>query len=195
MRSSFLLFALVALLSLTFVSSAVPQWKTCATPAYDVDITNITSNVWPPEKGKDLILNITGINSKNVTSGDYVIQIKVDSIPLPNIDGNIDTFHPLPWPTGNLTFTYTQEIPAAAPSGQYNIHISAVDQDKKGLFCLTLDVKITSAEEEEGGVKGGLLSSIVHGANVAKSSLWRGLGQGKGRLHGMPAMPKLKRRL
>jgi len=197
----FLLLALVALLSLSSVLCVSPEYKTCATPSFDVTITNITANVWPPEKGKDLILNITGTNSKNITSGEYTIQLKVDGIPLPNINGDIDTFKPLPWPIGNLTFTYVQEIPSSAPSGQYALHISALDQDKTGIFCITMDVKISNEgkEEEEEGRKGirGMLSDVLHGKSVdVKGSVRRGLEKGKSRLmKTMPAMPKINKRV
>jgi len=182
----FLLFALVVLLSLSSVWCVSPEWKSCATPTYDVTITNITANEWPPAKGSDLVLNITGTNTKNITSGDYIIQLKVDGIPLPNIDGDIDTFKPLPWPVGNLSFTYSQEIPESAPSGTYTIHISAVDQDKKGIFCITLEVKITGKAEGEGA-----LSAFLH----RKGRVMKGLEMGKGKLKALPAMPKMKRRM
>jgi len=190
----FLLFALVVSLSLSWGLSASPEYKSCATPSYDVTITNITADVWPPEKGKDLILNITGVNSKNITAGDYTIQIKVDGIPLPSVNGNIDTFHPLPWPAGNLSFSYSQEIPASAPSGQYALHISALDQDKTGIFCITLNFKISSEGEVEGSAKRGRLAiSALNGQGV-RGSLRRGLEVANGVKKLMP-MPKMKRRL
>jgi len=188
----FLLFALVCLVSLSCVLCFNPEFKSCAAPTFDATISNITANVWPPEKGKDLILNITGTNTKNITSGEYIIAIKVDGLPLPDIDGNIDTFKPLPWPIGNLSFSYTQEIPENAPSGNYVLHISAVDQDKHGIFCITLEVHIGKAEEMEGAR--GLLSSFLHGrGGDLKKTLRRGLELGKTKA--MPNMPNMRRRV
>jgi len=191
----FVLFALVALLSVSTVWCISPEYKSCATPTFDATITNITANMWPPEKGKDLILNITGTNSKNITSGEYTIAIKVDGLPLPDIDGNIDTFKPLPWPIGNLTFSYTQEIPETAPSGNYVLHISAVDQDKHGIFCITLSVHIGKAEEIEGAR--GLFSSFLHGrGRDLKKTVRRGLEVGKTKaMKAMPNMPNIRRRV
>jgi len=190
----FLLFALVALVSLSAVLGASVEFKSCGTPSFDATITNITADVWPPEKGKDLVLNISGINKKVITSGTYTIQIKVDGIPLPNIDGDIDTFKPLPWPIGNLTFTYSQEIPSSAPSGQYALHISAVDQDKNGIFCITINTKITNMGEGEGGVR-GVLSSVLYGqAGDLKDNVRRGLQKAKAKLmKPVPSIPKMRR--
>jgi len=189
-----LLLAVLAMVSLYLVAAVpVPDWKSCASSDYDVNITDLEANVWPPQKGKDLIVNITGVNSKNITSGTYEIAIKCDGIPLPSIDGDIDTFHALPWLVGNLSFTWTQAIPSAAPSGKYTLKVSAVDQDKHGIFCLTVQTTIKSEAEAE--VQGGV-SSVLKSVSEAKQTIGGLLRNSRlGKPAKVAAMQKMKRRM
>jgi len=123
-------------------------FKSCASASADANISSITADVWPPQKGADLDLNVTGTNSKNITSGTYTIEIKVSGIPLPPITGSIADFRPLPWPIGHLAFGFSENIPGAAPSGSYTLKISAVDQDKDEIFCINLAFTL-SAEQDK----------------------------------------------
>jgi len=149
MRSLSVALIVIALCLSSVVSAVTVPYKSCAGAHDDANLTSIETTRWPPVKGAELALNITGNNSKIITSGTYTINIRVNGIPLPDIDGNIADFKPLPWPEGELNFTYTQEIPSIAPSGQYAIKISAVDQDKDEIFCITLSFTISMSEAEE----------------------------------------------
>ena len=203
-----LLFTLVAALCLSVVSGAQPAYKSCAASDADVAITNLTANEWPPTKGQELVLNVTGNNSKAVKSGEYSIAIKVGAIPLPGITGNIDAFHPLPWPVGALGFSYTQSIPQAAPNGNYNLRISAEDQDKHEIFCLTLAFHLGSAAEGEEG-EGAMnltnrgVSKTLHTATQQlkestlqlKQSIQHGVNLAKTKLQAVPRLPKMTHKM
>jgi len=141
MRSLLSLLLLAAVLSLCvgLSSSAFPVYKDCAVEGADVRIENITSNVWPPVKGEALTLNVSGVNSEHIFSGDYTINTKLGTISFPPQNGSIGDFRALPWPLGELNFTYTQDIPPPAPSGDYKLHISALDQKQREIFCIVLD--------------------------------------------------------
>jgi len=124
-------------------------YKTCGSATDDVNITSLVSNSWPPSKGSTLSLNITGNNSKDITSGGYTISITVNGVPLPDITGDIDVFRPLPWPVGELLCTYSQDIPSIAPSGQYKVKISAVDQDSVEIFCINVAFSLSAAADAD----------------------------------------------
>lgn len=137
-----LVFALLAV-----CVSAVPvPYKWCGSSSDDATLTSIVSNEFPPVKGDTLSLNVTGNLSKEVTSGQYTIAITVGGFPLPDLTGDIDSFRPLPWPVGDLNFTYSQGIPSAAPSGNYNVKISAVDQDSTQIFCISISFTLKAVE-------------------------------------------------
>jgi len=146
---SLLLLVVVALCFLCGASAVDVPHKSCAGAHDDVNLTSIVSAVWPPVKGSMLSLNITGDNSKLITSGSYTINIRVNGIPLPDVTGDIKDFKALPWPVGDLNFSYSQDIPSIAPSGQYAIKISAVDQDKTEIFCITLTFSLSLSKAEE----------------------------------------------
>ena len=194
MRASLFL-ALLVMVWLAFASASfdvdVPGWKSCAASDFDANVTSIVANEWPPKRGEQLVLNGTGTNSKNITSGTYTITIHVDGLPLPSISGDIDDFHPLPWAVGNLTFSFTETIPSAAPKGDYTIQIAAVDQDKHGIFCIAVSAKISAAEKAQSE---GLLHHLLQGgAHLRKSFL--GAGKVPAKPAKMPALQRMKRRL
>ena len=126
-------------------SLGVPvPYKWCGASTDDATIDSITSNEFPPVKGDNLVLNVTGNLTKVVTSGTYTIAISVSGFPLPSITGDIDAFSPLPWALGELNFTYSQEIPSEAPPGSYQVKISAVDQDSKQIFCISIAFSLSA---------------------------------------------------
>ena len=132
-------FLLVLLSLLLACASAVDvPFKWCGSSSDDATISSIVSNEFPPIKGDTLSLNVTGNLSKEVTSGTYAIGVTVGGISLPELTGDISAFLPLPWPTGPLNFTYAQTIPDIAPSGNYVVKISAVDQDGVQIFCISI---------------------------------------------------------
>ena len=166
---AFTLVLLVALLAVS-VSAArlssvsrsvgvVVPYKWCGKSTDDGSISSVLSNEFPPVKGDTLSLNVTGNLTKEVTSGQYTIAASVGGFPLPPLTGDIDAFRSLPWPVGSLNFTYSQSIPSAAPSGKYDVKISAVDQDKTQIFCISISFTLSAADDEEGQVDAVLRSA------------------------------------
>lgn len=127
------------------LSLGVPvPYKWCGAATDDATIDSIVSNEFPPVAGDNLVLNVTGNLTKQVTSGTYTIAISVSGFPLPSITGDIAAFSPLPWGLGQLNFSYAQEIPSAAPPGSYLVKISAVDQDSKQIFCISITFTLSA---------------------------------------------------
>jgi len=143
MNSVFLL--VLVLVFCGFVAAVPVPYDLCSSSQAHIVISSITSNEWPPVKGDTLNLTVSGTVDEDVTSGTYSINIKLDGFPLPAITGNIDEFHPLPWTKGPLTFSFPEPIPDGAPGGTYNLQVSAVDQNKGQLFCVSLNFKLPLA--------------------------------------------------
>jgi len=138
---------LLLLLAVCCVADVPIPYDLCSSPTAHLKINSVTDNEWPPVKGDTLNITVSGVVDEDVTSGEYTIAIKLDGFPLPDINGDIADFHPLPWMTGPLTFSFPEPIPSSAPGGTYNIQISAVDQNKSQLFCVSINFKLSLSSE------------------------------------------------
>jgi len=142
MRVLLLLSVLVLLIS--FCVAVPVKYTLCSKPEASLKISTVEANEWPPKKGTTLNVTVTGVLGKEVTKGTYTIKIKVSGFPLPAENGDVDTFKPLPWMTGDISFTFLTDIPAESPSGSYSIEISAVDQDNAQIFCVDLSFNLAA---------------------------------------------------
>jgi len=132
------------LLGLVAVVGVAVPYSLCSSAGAHLKIVNVTSTEWPPKKGDTMTVTFDGIIDETVTAGTWAASGKWDGFPLPSSNGNIDTFYPLPWPKGPLTFSFPEPIPSESPSGSYTIKLSAVDQDKQQLFCVDLAFKLNT---------------------------------------------------
>lgn len=140
------LLAIFASLVCSALAVTVP-YKSCGSG--HLTIATIDAQNWPPLKGSNDALNVTGKLDEDVTQGKYKISIKVDGIPLPSETGSIDTFKPLPWSQGEFSFVYTPAIPSIAPSGSYSIQLEAHDQSGSQILCIGLQFKLAADEVVE----------------------------------------------
>jgi len=181
---------LVFCLLVAYVSAVSVPYKWCGSSTDDATLSSIVSNEFPPVKGDTLSLNVTGNLTKEVTSGTYAIGITVGGFPLPDLTGNLSAFKPLPWPVGDLNFTYSQAIPSAAPSGNYNVKISAVDQDSNQIFCVSIAFALKAhGEEGEYTLMDGQQARIVD--EVRSVSRLQPINNNVQRIRNM-RMPKMK---
>jgi len=146
-RFSLCVLLLVLLSSLVY---AIPvPYGLCSGAGAHIRIISVQSGVWPPVSGQTLYLNMTGTLNKNISDGEYTINVAVDGIPIAAITGDIDKFRPLPWATGPLNMSFSQDIPGGIPKGTTcTIELSAVDQDKTQLFCIKLSFTFQSAPQK-----------------------------------------------
>jgi len=145
--SSVFLLLLLLLLAVCCVADVPVPYDLCSSSTAHLKINSVTDNEWPPVKGDTLNITVSGVVDEDVTSGEYTIAIKLDGFPLPDINGDIADFHPLPWSKGPLQFSFPEAIPSSAPGGTYNIEISAVDQNKAQLFCVSINFKLSLSSE------------------------------------------------
>jgi len=132
------------------VVAVVPPYKVCSTAKAHLKIYTVETNVWPPVSGETLLVNMTGEIDETVTAGTYTIDVTLDGIPLPSIGGDIDQFKPLPLPDGNLSMSFSQDIPSGILQGTTcSLQISAVDQNNDQLFCITMSFTFGEMMENE----------------------------------------------
>jgi len=163
-----LLGLLVSAFLLVSVSSTVVPFASCSQKGAHVQVFNVNSDNWPPSAGENLNISVNAtVLDETVTSGIYTIAITLDGFPLPDITGDIDTFHPLPWNKGPLIFNFEQDVPGSAPPGVYKITISAVDQNNQQLFCLAIQFTITVKENQNPAIVAK--QAILNRINARKS--------------------------
>jgi len=134
------------------VSALVPfPYTFCSSPGPHVKILTIEGNVWPPVSGQTLSVEMTGILNKNISSGDYSVDVSLDGIHVTTLTGDINEFKPLPWIQGNMTMNFNQDIPGGIlPGTTCSLRVSAVDQDNTQLFCITLSFTFKAADISQG---------------------------------------------
>ena len=176
MRPTLPLAALVVLSLLAHALSVDVPYTSCASATAHLNVTSVTSNIWPPEIDKPFTVNLTGLLNKAISAGSWTASIKVGIIPFPKISGNIDDFAPLPWAKGPFTPSYSTTVPSIAPSGSYQATITAEDQDSEQLFCAELSFKMSSKEGGREKEKEGETQSPL-GALAARLQRVRRLGQ------------------
>jgi len=126
-----------------------PPYKVCSTAVAHLKIFDVETNVWPPVSGQTLEVNMTGSVDETVTSGIYEIDVALDGISIPPINGDISAFKPVPWDQGNITMSFPQDIPGGILSGTTcSLKISAVDQNKQQLFCVEMSFTFGSSSDE-----------------------------------------------
>ena len=122
MRSVFFVLALVVLSVLAFSSpvqsTTVPYTLCSSTAKYHIKITSLSSDVWPPKKGGHVNVTVNGTTDEAVSSGSYTAKVSYLGLPISTQNGNLSDFKPLPWPAGELDFSYVEAIPDSAPNGK-----------------------------------------------------------------------------
>jgi len=129
-----------------------PPYKVCSTAIAHLKIFDVETNVWPPVSGQTLEVNMTGSVDENVSSGTYEIDVSLDGISVPPITGDISAFKPVPWDQGNISMSFPQDIPGGIlPGTTCSLKISAVDQNKDQLFCVSMSFTFGSRTDADGG--------------------------------------------
>jgi len=125
----------------------------CGQAGDKATVSKITATPFPPVKGQDITVDVTGTVSEDVTTGSqYVITVTFDGIQLLQKNGDLCTLSPkVPCPikAGSLDVSDTLNVPSFAPSGNYGIQVSATDQNNNELLCVSIQLQIGMDEEEE----------------------------------------------
>jgi len=134
-------FLVLVISVLAFVVNAQIQvpYSFCGTANDLFNISNVTSNEWPPSRDSDLVVLFDGWVLENVTDGSYEIVVKWEGIELYDEKGDITSLlknQTLPIANGTYCYlTKAVDIPSEAPAGSYSVQVSAWDVNGKEFTC------------------------------------------------------------
>jgi len=140
MKQIVFVFALICLLSGSFVTAQLPAWYLCPGSATHISVGTFNVSISPPHPPCNISIVLSGKVDEQVTSGSLGVGVSYSGIPLSNqtlpyTSSNIA----LPFGPGALTFQKTVEIPAVAPQGSYGIDLTWFDQNNNPLVCVHQD--------------------------------------------------------
>jgi len=136
--STFAVFVVLAASFVVYSQSVLVPYTDCSAPGSHVKVSNITANVWPPQKEVLESISINGYSNENITGGAYEIDVYWENQKIDVIPGNVCSLDACPIVVGPASVIYNVTIPSAAPAGSYEIDVSATDQNKQPLFCVKI---------------------------------------------------------
>eukprot|EP00475_Leptophrys_vorax_P002439 TRINITY_DN1135_c0_g1_i4.p1 TRINITY_DN1135_c0_g1~~TRINITY_DN1135_c0_g1_i4.p1 ORF type:complete len:273 (+),score=82.12 TRINITY_DN1135_c0_g1_i4:161-979(+) len=104
----------------------------------DFNPSGLDISPWPPVKGQPVTIKASGHLAKQVTAGQYKLDVALDGIDLIQKNGDLCKISPdlkCPQDPADLTIGYSVAVPSIAPSGSYVATFQATQQDSKTLFC------------------------------------------------------------
>ena len=115
-------------------------WTNCSTWTDQLAIANVDANMWPPQRNQLLQVNVSGEAKESFLYGRYNRTIVYRGYSLPSVIGSLnDLGVVLPIRPGPVTFIIANNmIPDVAPAGQYDMIISATEQDYAEIFCIKI---------------------------------------------------------
>jgi hypothetical protein len=121
------------------IATDVPiQWVNCSTWTDQLSIEKVESNLWPPKRNQILIVSVSGAAKETFIYGDYKKTLVYRGYALPSIFGSLnDLGVTLPVHRGPVKMIlFNTTIPEVAPEGQYDIYVTASEQDHFEIFCV-----------------------------------------------------------
>jgi len=121
------------------IATDVPiQWVNCSTWTDQLSIEKVESNLWPPKRNQILIVSVSGAAKETFIYGDYKKTLVYRGYALPSIIGQLnDLAVTLPVHRGPVKMILSNTtIPELAPEGQYDIYVTASEQDHFEIFCV-----------------------------------------------------------
>ena len=143
----------LSLLALSVAAVDVP-FKNCGTDADRLKVKSVSANAWPPQRGKDLALEVKGdLKDEPVKGGTYHLEVQFEGIPLITKDGDITELGLVKFPIqpGPITIKRSEGVPDIMPAGHYIIQLKLTDEQSVQLLCASLetDVKDDAGKDEK----------------------------------------------
>lgn len=103
-----------------------------------------------PVIGQNINIYIYGTSHENVTDGNVDVSIKLNSIPLYTTTLPLCQLTTCPLiENQDFKITYSVDIPGYAPSGNYNITLNIVDQNKVDSACINMETHLSTSTFEK----------------------------------------------
>jgi len=126
------------------VATPIP-YKNCAQPGALMTVSGI-DGTFPFKRGVQLNITISGdLGSNTVTAGQYTLEVKLFGVHVFGDQGDLCKYSPTYFhcpATGKVAINVVQTIPQIAPAGQYDIILSAKDNNNKQVLCVDVNTKI-----------------------------------------------------
>lgn len=150
-----------------------PKFTSCGKGS--MTINDVTISPYPMRKGKDVTITANGFSGSAITDGHYEVSVSFIGMEVTKKHGNpCKDFDGLECPAaaGPVSASYTVKIPESAPAGAYKIKLSAVDQDKNDLFCISMEPHIKEHTPLVATTNAAHDESIINYVNTHPKATW-----------------------
>jgi uncharacterized membrane protein len=96
----------------------------------------------PLQPGRNVDLTLRGSLSEKVTRGSYDVRVTYLGAPLLHTSGDLADVVHLPLPAGTFSLHKKVKVPSEAPSGKYNLTLTAADQHHDQLLCVRVPFEV-----------------------------------------------------
>ncbi len=116
------------------------KWVNCSTWTDQLSIEKVEANIWPPKRNELLTVSVSGASKESFIYGNYRRTIVYRGYPLPPTIGSLsDLGIKLPATRGPMKLIIVNStIPDVAPPGQYDIIVTAHEQDNFEILCVQI---------------------------------------------------------
>jgi hypothetical protein len=115
----------------------------CGNSGDKASLSSVTATPWPPQQGQELTLNVNGVSTEQITSGNYEVKVYFLGIQVEDKTGTLASLGiKLPIAQGPFTITKSQSIPQIPIHGEVKLVITATDQNSAELLCVEIDTNI-----------------------------------------------------
>jgi len=122
----------------TALSQVDIPFTNCGSSTDLLNITRLTSSVWPPVLGQPLTVSGSGSLLADVDAGTFETKVSYLGLPLIEKKGDLGSLTTLPIKAGSPSITQTITLPSSLPPGDYNIQAAAVDEAGNSIGCVGL---------------------------------------------------------
>nr|GME18010.1 putative phosphatidylglycerol/ phosphatidylinositol transfer protein DDB_G0282179 [Ipomoea batatas]GME18011.1 putative phosphatidylglycerol/ phosphatidylinositol transfer protein DDB_G0282179 [Ipomoea batatas] len=127
---------------LPLISAAPTDIKYCSETNYAVKVTGADITPFPVKKGENVTFTLTAFTDKGMSSGKQVISVLYYGIDVYDETNNICEVTSCPINAGTFELSHTQKLPAYAPTGDFGLRMTMLDDEGKELTCITFDFSI-----------------------------------------------------
>jgi len=113
-------------------------YTNCGSSGDDFQVSSVVITPSPPVKGHSLTVNSTGSVTKEITNGTVTLKLTFDGFTVSTTNVPFCQEATCPVLVGSHSFSVTESIPSNSPSGSYAAKVSAVDQNNKEIFCVSI---------------------------------------------------------
>jgi ML domain len=96
----------------------------------------------PLRAGRDASVTVRGTLRQRVTGGSYDLRVSYLGAPLLHRTGDLSDVVRLPIPAGGFSLHKRVPVPEQAPSGRYNLTLTAADSRDDQLLCVRVPFRV-----------------------------------------------------